>query len=277
MAARPSVKAWNNMSPEELLAKHEELVASLQDPAYASIDPSSVKSGSPMHMTTRGTLDALESHMDTLGIKYQPSAGRILPIPGTAPAPAIIPPSGPTVTTGPTPGAVPPTPTVTTGPTPGAVPPTPTVTTGPTPGAVPPTPTVTTGPTPPKKPIGRPVISANTTAPTPTAAGAQQTAQATTQSGNAVPPPKATIHSNAPTPPRLSSGAPAKAPGKMRALADDVSAAVTQGPNGARNLKMLGIAGALGVAGFGLSRAARSVQDENETNKRLEMQRRGII
>ena len=247
MAARPSVKAWNNMSPEELLAKHEELVASLQDPAYASIDPSSVKSGSPMHMTTRGTLDALESHMDTLGIKYQPSAGRILPIPGTAPAPAIIPPSGPTVTT------------------------------GPTPGAVPPTPTVTTGPTPPKKPIGRPVISANTTAPTPTAAGAQQTAQATTQSGNAVPPPKATIHSNAPTPPRLSSGAPAKAPGKMRALADDVSAAVTQGPNGARNLKMLGIAGALGVAGFGLSRAARSVQDENETNKRLEMQRRGII
>ena len=182
-----------------------------------------------------------------------------------------------TVTTGPTPGAVPSGPTVTTGPTPGAVPPTPTVTTGPTPGAFPPTPTVTTGPTPPKKPIGRPVISANTTAPTPTAAGAQQTAQATTQSGNATPPPKATIHSNAPTPPRPSSGAPAKAPGKMRALADDVSAAVTKGPNGARNLKMLGIAGALGVAGFGLSRGTRSVQDENETNKRLEMQRRGII
>ncbi len=185
--------------------------------------------------------------------------------------------SGSKTLTGAGSGVAVPTATVTTGPTPGAVPPTPTVTTGPTPGAVPPTPTVTTGPTPPKKPIGRPVISANTTAPTPTAAGAQQTAQATTQSGNATPPPKATIHSNAPTPPRPSSGAPAKAPGKMRALADDVSAAVTKGPNGARNLKMLGIAGALGVAGFGLSRGTRSVQDENETNKRLEMQRRGII
>ncbi len=185
--------------------------------------------------------------------------------------------SGSKTLTGAGSGVAVPTATVTTGPTPGAVPPTPTVTTGPTPGAFPPTPTVTTGPTPPKKPIGRPVISANTTAPTPTAAGAQQTAQATTQSGNATPPPKATIHSNAPTPPRPSSGAPAKAPGKMRALADDVSAAVTKGPNGARNLKMLGIAGALGVAGFGLSRGTRSVQDENETNKRLEMQRRGII
>jgi hypothetical protein len=195
----------------------------------------------------------------------------------TAPVAGENIPSAPKVTTGPTPGAVPSGPTVTTGETPGAGRPRATVTTGPTPGAVPPTPTVTTGPTPPKKPIGRPVIPVNTTAPTATAAGAQQTAQATTQSGNATPPPKATIHSNAPTPPRPSSGAPAKAPGKMRALADDVSAAVTKGPNGGRNLKMLGIAGALGVAGFGLSRGTRSVQDENKTNQRLEMQRRGII
>jgi len=194
----------------------------------------------------------------------------------TGPTPGSVP-SQPTVTTGPTPGSVPSQPTVTTGPTPGSVPSQPTVTTGPTPGSVPSQPTVTTGETPGRKPIGRPVIDANTPSPPPTAAQARETAEKVTKSGNATPPPQATIHSNAPTPPRPSSGAPAKVPGRLRAAADDLSAAVTQGPNGARNLKMLGIAGALGLAGFGMSRARGLAQDDEEARRRLEMQRRGTM
>ena len=166
---------------------------------------------------------------------------------------------------------------VTTGPTPGSVPSGPTVTTGPTAGSVPSGPTVTTGETPGRKPIGRPVTTANTPSPPPTATQARETAEKVTKSGNATPPPKATIQSTAPTPSRPSSGAPVKSPGRLRTAADDLSAAVTQGPNGARNLKMLGIAGALGVAGFALSRGRGSAQDDEATRRRLEMQRRGTM
>ncbi len=155
--------------------------------------------------------------------------------------------------------------------------PRPTATTGPTPGSVPSQPTVTTGETPGRKPVGRPVTTANTPSPPPTATQARETAEKVTKSGNATPPPKATIQSTAPTPSRPSSGAPVKSPGRLRTAADDLSAAVTQGPNGARNLKMLGIAGALGVAGFGVSRFRGSAQDDEETRRRLEMQRRGTM
>jgi len=40
---------------------------------------------------------------------------------------------------------------------------------------------------------------------------------------------------------------------------------------------MLGIAGALGLAGFGMSRARGLAQDDEEARRRLEMQRRGTM
>lgn len=176
----------------------------------------------------------------------------------------------------------------------------PTVTTGPTPGSVPSGPTVTTGETPVR--VGKPVetvaakdrprviFQSGKEAGSATAKKPEQiigqviddaakrlNAEKVTNSGNATPPPKATIQSTAPTPSRPSSGAPVKSPGRLRTAADDLSAAVTQGPNGARNLKMLGIAGALGVAGFALSRGRGSAQDDEAIRRRLEMQRRGTM
>lgn len=236
--------------------------------------------GKPGYVTPYATIEDMMEWRKIHGVMgYEPGTG----IPGLTPiklddslrrAPKPV---NPTVTTGPTPGSIPSGPTVTTGETPGSVPSRPTVTTGPTPGSVPSGPTVTTGETPGRKPVGRPVTTANTPSPPPTATQARETAEKVTKSGNATPPPKATIQSTAPVPPRPSSGAPVKSPGRLRTAADDLSAAVTQGPNGARNLKMLGIAGALGVAGFALSRGRGSAQDENETRRRLEMQRRGIM
>jgi hypothetical protein len=207
-SGRPSVKTWKNMSPEELLEKHKALVSRLQDPAYASIDPSSVKSGSPMHMATRGTLEALEKHMDDIGLQYEPSAGRILPIPGTTASPP--------------------------------------------------------------KPIGKPVTSIGQGATTPV-----QTAETVTKSGNATP--KAKVVSSAPkaSPVSQSSGAPVKATSKTRGMADNLSASVAKGIKGSRNLKMLGVASVVGLAGFGAASSRRTQQDN--VDRRLEMQRRGII
>ena len=89
MANRPNIKAWSASTNEELLARHGELVAKLQDPAYAGVDPSTVKSGSPMHVLDRGTLNSLEAELDKRGATYTPSRGTIIPMPGTTPASAI--------------------------------------------------------------------------------------------------------------------------------------------------------------------------------------------
>ena len=89
MANRPNIKAWSASTDDELLARHGELVAKLQDPAYAGVDPSTVKSGSPMHVLDRGTLNSLEAELDKRGATYTPSHGTIIPMPGTTPVSAI--------------------------------------------------------------------------------------------------------------------------------------------------------------------------------------------
>jgi len=92
MVNRPNIKSWTTSTTEELLARHDELVKKLQDPAYAGIDPSTVKSGSPVHTLDRGTLSSLEAELEKRGATYTPSQGRIIPAPG---APAVNQPSLP--------------------------------------------------------------------------------------------------------------------------------------------------------------------------------------
>jgi hypothetical protein len=58
-------------------------------------------------------------------------------------------------------------------------------------------------------------------------------------------------------------------------MADNLSASVAKGVKGSRNLKMLGVASVVGLAGFGAASARRTQQDN--VDRRLEMQRRGII
>lgn len=72
-----------------------------------------------------------------------------------------------------------------------------------------------------------------------------------------------------------STGAPVKEVSKLRGMADMASKAVAKGTKNAGNLKMLGLAAAVGIGAVGASQFKRTQQDN--INRRLLMQRRGII
>lgn len=87
--ARPISKTYDSMSSEEMLARHQELVDKLNDPAFAQQGPGA-KGAAPMHDVTRGTLQDLEQRLDAKNIPYEPSAGRILPpTPAPTPTPTV--------------------------------------------------------------------------------------------------------------------------------------------------------------------------------------------
>lgn len=123
-----------------------------------------------------------------------------------------------------------------------------------------------------RRKVGKPVLSVGQKPPPPTKAGSQQTAATVTQSGNATPKPQAAIIS---TPKPTSTGAPLAATSPAsRSLADNMSAAAAKGIKGSGSLKMLGAAALVGLGASAISR--RRTQQEN-IDRRLEMQRRGII
>lgn len=123
-----------------------------------------------------------------------------------------------------------------------------------------------------RRKVGKPVLSVGQKPPPPTKAGSQQTAATVTQSGNATPKPQAVITS---TPKPTSTGAPLPATSPAsRSLANNMSEAITKGIKGSGSLKMLGAAALVGLGASAISR--RRTQQEN-IDRRLEMQRRGII
>lgn len=257
MANRPTVKAWGASTDAELLSKHDELVKLLQDPAYASIDPSTVASGSPMHTLSRGSLSNLELELDKRGINYVPSQGRILPMPGTTPAAPM------------------PTPAAASAPAPATVTPRRQIPLGQPVQAAAPTPAPTSAPTATAKPVGKPVMPASAPLTPPAGAGAQQVSAQVTQTGNATPPPapRATVQS-APPPKVVTSGAPTPRP-LLKKTGDDISKALLGGTKGTRNIKLAGATALLGLGAFAVSRNARPSSDEYE--RKLEMQRRGMM
>lgn len=251
MANRPNIKAWSASTNEELLARHGELVAKLQDPAYAGVDPSAVKSGSPMHVLDRGTLNSLEAELDKRGATYTPSRGTIIPMPGTTPASAI-----PTSTSAAPPAAPAP---------------------APAPASAP-----TAAPTTTTKPLGRPVTSVTASAPPPTGAGAQQVSgqmtaavQDTTNFSKNTTPGKiaAVVEQNAP-PKSLTSGAPTPRP-FLKKTGDDISKALLGGTKGTRNIKLAGAAALLGLGAYTVNK--KSHQTNDDYDRKLEMQRRGMM
>ena len=72
-----------------------------------------------------------------------------------------------------------------------------------------------------------------------------------------------------------STGAPLKGTGKLRSMADDASQAVAAGAKNSGNLKMLGLAAAVGLGAAAYGGMRRTQQDN--IDRRLEMQRRGIV
>ena len=268
MANRPNIKAWSASTNEELLARHGELVAKLQDPAYAGVDPSTVKSGSPMHVLDRGTLNSLEAELDKRGATYTPSRGTIIPMPGTTPASAI-----PTSTSAAPPAAPQPAATVT---------PRRQIPIGQPAQNTAPTSAPTAAPTTTTKPLGRPVTSVTASAPPPTGAGTQQVSgqmtaavQDTTNFSKNTTPGKiaAVVEQNAP-PKSLTSGAPTPRP-FLKKTGDDISKALLGGTKGTRNIKLAGAAALLGLGAYTVNK--KSHQTNDDYDRKLEMQRRGMM
>ena len=264
MANRPTVKAWSASTDAELLGKHDELVKMLQDPAYASIDPSTVASGSPMHAVSRGTLSNLELELDKRGVTYVPSQGRILPMPGAAAAaaaPMPTPAAASASTSSPTAN------------------PRRQIPLGQPVQAAAPTSAPTAAPTATTKPVGRPVISVTASPPPPTGAGAQQASAQVTQTGNATPKPVAKVTAtvqNTPPPPAkvVTSGAPTPKP-LLKKTGDDISKALLGGTKGTRNIKLAGAAALLGLGAYTVNK--KSHQTNDDYDRKLEMQRRGMM
>ena len=72
-----------------------------------------------------------------------------------------------------------------------------------------------------------------------------------------------------------STGAPLKATSKTRGAADNLSASVAKGTKNFGNLKMMGLAAAVGLGAAAYGGVRRTQQDN--VDRRLEMQRRGIV
>lgn len=221
--SRPSVKTYDNMTEADFLSSHEDMIKKLQDPSFASIKRSQVKSGTPMHLVVRDNLQALEREMTNRGINFSAASSRILPDPDLA--------VGGLANVGTQVQALPKT---------------------------------------------MPNTSATVESP-----GSKISAQINKP---AIAAPKAVISASEDTAKQVvaqaaaSRGAPMRAnPAGAKQLANQMSDAVSKGLKNSKNLKMLGVASLIGLAGYAANRAGGNRTQQDNIDRRLQMQRDGII